>query len=83
MQSLGNDKLASCEIAQLNKAKNRFANIFPCEYLICIPAMPDGFGWPQWTLADWPCHAQMDPSGGPCHAQMDPNWLALPRPDGP
>ena len=34
LQSLGNEVLASYEIAKLNKAKNRFANIFPCESIL-------------------------------------------------
>ena len=39
-QSLGSDPLASHEVAKLpfNRAKNRFANIFPCECvgLLCV-----------------------------------------------
>ena len=35
-QSLGSDPLASHEVSKLpfNRVKNRFANIFPCKYLV-------------------------------------------------
>ena len=38
-QSLGSDPLASHEVSKLpfNRVKNRFANIFPCKYLVsCV-----------------------------------------------
>ena len=49
LQSVGNEHLAAYEVAKLpyNKTKNRFANIFPCEW---TKGSPDDCGDCDWYI---------------------------------